>query len=257
MWVAATGMDAQQLQIDVISNNLANVNAIGFKSSRADFEDLLYQTLKAPGSSANENRPLPTGIQIGHGVRVVGVSKIFTDGELHQTNNELDLAIEGNGFFQVQKSTGELAYTRAGNFKKDGEGRLVTPDGDYLQPEIIIPQNALTLTIGADGTVSITTPDQTQAQEIGTIETAMFVNPSGLNSIGKNLLMPTTASGDPITGTPGQEGFGTIAQGYLELSNVDLVEEMIQMIIGQRAYDINSKVITTNDEMLQATNNMV
>jgi len=254
LWTAATGMEAQQLKIDVIANNLSNVNTTGFKRSRPDFQDLLYQTLRAPGTSAAEGRPLPAGIQVGHGTRTVDVQKIFTSGEFQQTQNELDVAIEGDGFFQVQLPDGETAYTRAGDLKRNAEGKLVTSTGNPILPEITLPTDTLNITIGSDGTVSITKPDQVKAEEIGTIQLARFINPSGLKTVGGNLYLPSTASGDPILGVPGREGFGTLAQGFLEMSNVNLVEEMVQMIVGQRAYEISSKVITTTDEMLQTIN---
>lgn len=253
LWTAATGMEAQQLQIDVISNNLANVNTNGYKRARADFQDLLYQTRKAPGASLANGSNAPSGIQLGQGVRTVAVQKIFVTGDLQQTQSELDVAVEGDGFFQITRPSGELAYTRSGAFKKNAEGTLVTGDGYVVEPEIQIPQEALTVTIGSDGTISVTTPDQTESQEIGTIQLAKFVNPSGLKSIGRNLMTPTSASGEAITGVPGEEGFGTLAQGYLEKSNVNLVEEMVGMIVAQRAYEVSSKVITTADQMLQAS----
>ena len=256
LWTAATGMQAQQMNIDVISNNLANVNTTGYKRARADFQDLLYQTLRAPGSSSASGQTLPTGIQLGQGVRPVSVQKMFVTGDLQQTANELDMAIEGDGFFQIQRPNGDEAYTRSGAFKKNAEGMIVNAEGCLLQPEIQIPQDALTVTIGTDGTVSVTTPDQVEAQEVGTIQLVKFINPSGMKAIGRNLLVASSASGDPITGVPGEEGFGTLAQGFLEKSNVNLVEEMVGMIVAQRAYEISSKVITTADQMLQASNRM-
>jgi flagellar basal-body rod protein FlgG len=253
LWTAATGMEAQQLQIDVISNNLANVNTTGFKRGRADFQDLLYQTLQAPGSSGSSGKELPTGIQLGQGVRPVSVQKIFTTGDMQQTQNELDVAIEGDGFFQITRPSGEVAYTRAGAFKKNSEGDLVTSNGYSLEPQIQIPIEAQTVTIGTDGTVSITIAGQVEADEIGTLQLVRFINPAGLKAIGRNMLVPTTASGEPITGVPGEDGFGTLAQGFLEKSNVNLVEEMVGMIVAQRAYEISSKVITTADQMLQSS----
>lgn len=257
LWTAATGMEAQTLQIDIISNNLANVNTTGYKRSRADFQDLLYQTMKAPGGSVAAGQEAPTGIQIGMGVRPVSVQKIYAPGDLQQTMNELDIAIEGEGFFQVTRPNGDIAYTRSGGLKKNSEGTLVNEEGFTLEPEIQIPEEALSITIGADGTVSITTPDQTEAQEIGTIQIVKFINPAGLEALGHNLLRPSSASGDPITGVPGEEGFGSLAQGFLEKSNVNIVEEMVAMIIAQRAYEVSSKVITTADEMLQASARLI
>ena len=257
LWTAASGMEAQQLQIDVISNNLANVNTNGFKRGRVDFQDLLYHTLRAPGSSSSSGKELPTGIQIGAGVRTASVAKIFVTGDLQQTQSQLDVAIEGEGFFVTTRPNGELAYTRSGAFKTNSEGLLVSTDGYTIEPEIQIPPDALTVTIAADGTVSVTLPDQTEASEVGTITLAKFINPAGLKAIGRNLLTPTSASGEPITGVPGEEGFGTLAQGFLEKSNVNLVEEMVGMIVAQRAYEISSKVITTADQMLQASARMI
>jgi flagellar basal-body rod protein FlgG len=254
---AATGMDAQQQRIDVISNNLANVNTTGFKKQRADFQDLLYQTVRAPGTTAAQGAVVPTGIQIGTGVRTAATHRSFTTGDLMQTGNQLDLAIEGNGFFQVTLPGGELAFTRAGNFEVDQQGQLVTTDGYLVDPAIAVPQGATTVTIGADGTVSATIAGETAATEIGQIQLASFINPGGLQAIGRNFYQPTTASGDPQIGPPGLEGVGTLAQGFLEMSNVKVVEEMINLISSQRAYDINSKVIQASDEMLQTTANSI
>lgn len=256
LWIAASGMEAQTLNIDVISNNLANVNTAGFKRSRADFQDLLYQTLRAPGSSSSTGTEVPTGIQLGQGVRPVAVQKLFLQGDYQQTQNELDMAIEGDGFFQIMQPNGEVAYTRSGAFKLDSEGRIVTSDGYTMDPEITVPIDVTGIYIGTDGTVSVMQPGNTEASEIGTIELARFPNPAGLQSIGRNLLLPTTASGAAVTGTGGEDGFGTIAQGFLEMSNVSVVEEMVNMIVAQRAYEINSKAIQTSDEMLQLANNV-
>jgi flagellar basal-body rod protein FlgG len=256
LWIAASGMEAQTLNIDVISNNLANVNTAGFKRSRADFQDLLYQTLRAPGSSSSTGTEVPTGIQLGQGVRPVAVQKLFLQGDYQQTQNELDMAIEGDGFFQVMQPNGEVAYTRSGAFKLDSQGRVVTSDGYTLDPELTVPIDATGVYIGTDGTVSVMQPGNTDASEIGTIQLARFPNPAGLQSIGRNLLLPTTASGAAVTGTGGEDGFGTIAQGFLEMSNVSVVEEMVNMIVAQRAYEINSKAIQTSDEMLQLANNV-
>lgn len=254
---AATGMDAQQQRIDVISNNLANVNTTGFKKQRADFQDLLYQTVRAPGTTAAQGAVVPTGIQIGTGVRTAATHRSFTTGDLMQTGNQLDIAIEGNGFFQVTLPGGELAFTRAGNFEVDQQGQLVTTDGYLVDPSIAVPPGATTVTIGADGTVSATIAGETAATEIGQIQLASFINPGGLQAIGRNFYQPTIASGDPQIGPPGLEGVGTLAQGFLEMSNVKVVEEMINLISSQRAYDINSKVIQASDEMLQTTANSI
>jgi flagellar basal-body rod protein FlgG len=249
-------MQAQQLNIDVLSNNLANVNTTGFKKSRADFQDLLYETLSLAGASSSSTTQIPTGIQLGHGTRPAAVQKIFMQGEYKQTKNELDIAIEGDGFFQITKPDGEIAYTRAGSFKLDSEGRIVTSDGYSIEPEISIPTDSMEISIGTDGTVSVRQAGENEATEVGTIQLARFVNPAGLNSIGRNLYLPTSASGDVITGTAGEEGFGTLAQRFLEMSNVSVVEEMVNLITAQRAYEINSKAIQAADEMLQISNNL-
>jgi flagellar basal-body rod protein FlgG len=256
LWTAASGMQAQTSNIDVISNNLANVNTTGFKRSRADFQDLLYETMRPPGTSTSGGSQVPTGIQIGHGTRTVSTQKIFIQGDFQHTQNELDMAIEGDGFFQIIQGNGDIAYTRSGNFKIDSEGRIVSPDGFLLEPEITIPTDAMAISIGTDGTVSVLQPGQTEPTELGTIELARFVNPAGLQSMGRNLYGQTAASGDPITGTPGEDSYGTIAQGYLEMSNVSVVDEMVNMITAQRAYEINSKAIQASDDMLQTANNL-
>ena len=256
LWTAATGMTCQQLNIDVISNNLANVNTSGFKRSRADFQDLLYQNLRQAGSTSSSGNEVPTGIQVGLGARPAAVQKIFLQGDYMQTQGELDLAIEGDGFFQIMQPNGEVAYTRAGSFKLDSEGKIVSSDGSPLEPEISIPDDAINVSVGSDGTISVLQAGETEVSEVGTIELATFINPAGLKSIGKNLYLPTSSSGDVTTGTAGEDGMGTIAQGYLEMSNVNVVEEMVNMIIAQRAYEINSKAIKTADEMLQIANNL-
>lgn len=256
LWTAASGMQAQSLNIDVIANNLANVNTSGFKRSRADFQDLLYETLREAGTASSDNSEVPTGIQIGHGTRPVAVQKLFLQGDYQQTKNDLDMAIEGNGFFQIIQSNGDTAYTRDGSFKMDSEGRIVTSDGFLLEPEITIPEDAVSLSIGIDGVVSVMQVGQTQSTEIGTINIARFVNPAGLHAIGRNLFSPTSASGDAILGTAGQDGLGTISQGFLEMSNVSVVDEMVKMISAQRAYEINSKSIQAADDMLQMANNV-
>jgi len=249
-------MQAQQLNIDVIANNLANVNTTGFKRSRADFQDLLYQTLRVAGGPSSTGTLVPTGMDLGHGTRAVAIQKLFLQGDYQQTQNELDLAIEGSGFLQVIQPDGTVAYTRAGALKLDNAGRIVTSDGLPLEPALSIPPDATKVSITADGMVSVLVPGSAAPVEIGTITLARFVNPAGLNSIGRNLYLPTAASGEAVEGTPGEEGFGTLAQGFLEMSNVNVVEEMVNMIAGQRAYEINSKAIQAADDMLQIANNI-
>ena len=256
LFIAATGMEAQKLNIDVISNNLANVNTTGFKKSRADFQDLMYQTLRTPGASSAEGTQIPTGIQIGLGVKPAAVQKIFLQGDFVASGNSLDMVIEGDGFFQVLKPDGTTAYTRASAFKLDSEGRIVNSDGYPLEPGITIPANTTSITIGSDGKVSVLQSGSTTPTQIGQIELAKFINPGGLISQGKNLYQPSAASGDPTTATAGTEGLGTISQGYTEMSNVNIVEEMVNMIVSQRAYEINSKAVKTSDEMLQVANNL-
>jgi flagellar basal-body rod protein FlgG len=249
-------MNTQTQNMNVISNNLANVNTTGFKKSRADFQDLMYQTVQNPGSPSTSAAQIPVGIQFGMGSKLAAVSKQFTPGDFSNTGNALDIAIEGDGFFQIQMPDGSTAYSRAGAFKMDSNGRVVTSDGFPMLPEIVIPANSTKITIGSDGTVSAVQSGQTTASTVGNIQLANFTNPSGLSSIGKNLYQQTDASGNATTGTPGQTGLGTISQGFLEMSNVNLAEEMVNMIIGQRAYEANSKAITTSDEMLQNANNL-
>jgi len=256
LWTAASGMKSQSLNIDVISNNLANVNTTGFKTSRADFQDLLYETIRQAGSSSSENSDVPTGIQLGHGSRPVASHKIFTQGDFQQTKNELDIAIEGDGFFQILQPNGETAYSRDGAFKMDRDGRIVTSDGFVMEPEITIPSDSISLSIGLDGTVSVLQAGSSAPTEIGTITLARFVNPAGLHSIGRNLYLPTNASGDAIVGTAGEDGLGSLSQGFLEMSNVSVVDEMVKMITAQRAYEINSKTIQAADDMLQQANNV-
>jgi flagellar basal-body rod protein FlgG len=256
LWTAASGMNTQTQNMNVISNNLANVNTTGFKKSRADFQDLMYQTVQNPGSPSTSAAQIPVGIQFGMGSKLAAVSKQFTPGDFSNTGNALDVAIEGDGFFQIQMPDGSTAYSRAGAFKMDSNGRVVTSDGFPMLPEIVIPANSTKITIGSDGTVSAVQAGQTTASTVGNIQLANFTNPSGLSSIGKNLYQQTDASGNATTGTPGQTGLGTISQGFLEMSNVNLAEEMVNMIIGQRAYEANSKAITTSDEMLQNANNL-
>jgi flagellar basal-body rod protein FlgG len=256
LWTAATGMQAQALNIDVISNNLANVNTTGFKRSRADFQDLLYQNLRIAGAASSSGTEIPTSNQIGLGTKVAAVAKILTQGDYKQTGNELDLAIDGRGFFQITTPEGEIAYSRAGSFKLDGDGNMVTSDGYFLEPQITVPTDAIQLTVGPDGTLTVLNAGETTPSEIGKIETARFANPAGLTAIGKSLFLESETSGSPTTGTPGEDGLGTITQGYLEMSNVNVVEEMVYMILAQRAYEINGKAIQTSDEMLQMANNV-
>jgi len=251
---AATGMEAQQLSIDTIANNLANVNTTAFKRSRANFHDLLYQTLRAPGQSSTTGTVVPSGIQIGAGTKLSSVEKMFTEGGVKITGNELDMKIDGNGFFRIQKDDGSIGYTRDGSFKRDATGRLVTSDGYPLVPEVIIPSNATNFNVGYDGVINVKVDGV--EQDIGQVQLATFINPAGLSSLGQNLFGTTRASGDPIVGNPNQNGFGMISQRQLENSNVNIVEEMVNMIQGQRAYELNSKVITAGDQMLQATNNI-
>lgn len=253
---SATGMNAQQLTIDTIANNLANVNTTAFKRSRANFHDLLYQTIKAPGQSSTLGSIVPSGIQIGSGTQVSSVDKMFTVGGIIRTERETDLMIEGEGFFAVQLDDGRIAYTRDGSFKWDRNGRLVTADGFPLVPEIVIPEGIPhnKIHIGIDGIVTVRVGEQ--AQEIGRITLTNFVNPSGLDSLGRNLYAATISSGEPIVGGPSQNGMGSIAQGQLEASNVNIIEEMVNMITGQRAYELNSKVIQVGDQMLQQANNV-
>jgi len=249
-------MKAQEMRINVIAHNLANVNTTGYKASRLELEDLAYETLKAQGAQAAGGTQIPTGIQIGLGVRLSAIQKNFLQGDYQQTQNPLDLAIQGRGFFQVMLPDGTLAYTRAGTFKISQDGTLVTSEGYPLQPEIVVPREGQTITVLPDGTVSVSLPGETAPRELGRIELADFVNPAGLKAMGRNLFVATEASGDPITGNPGEEGFGTIAQGFLEMSNVDLVGEMVELIMAQRAYEINSKVIQAADDMLTSTVNL-
>jgi len=249
-------MTAQQTNIDTIANNLANVNNVGFKKSRVHFEDLIYQELKPAGAISAAGLTHPTGIQIGLGTKVSSVEKVHTQGNFQYTGVNLDVAIEGDGYFQFQLPNGDIAYTRAGSLKVDSNGNLVSPNGYLLEPNITVPEDATELSFGEDGTVSVILPGETTSQEIGQIEIARFINPSGLRSIGKNLFMPSGASGDAVTGVPGEDSFGTIAQNILEMSNVSVVEEMVNMITGQRAYEINSKAVQTGDEMLQIVNNL-
>ncbi|MDB5727469.1 MAG: flgG [Noviherbaspirillum sp.] len=251
LWISKTGLDAQQTQMDVISNNLANVSTSGFKRSRAVFEDLLYQTMRQPGAQTSQQTQLPSGLQVGTGVRAVATEKIFTQGNLQQTSNNKDIAISGAGFFQVMMPDGSAAYTRDGSFQVDNQGQLVTASGFVVQPAITIPADAQSFTVGRDGTVSITQANNPQPVQVGTLQLTTFINPAGLESKGENLYVETSASGTPNVNTPGTNGTGALVQGYVETSNVSVVEELVSMIQTQRAYEINSKAITTSDQMLQ------
>jgi flagellar basal-body rod protein FlgG len=256
LWISKTGLDAQQTQMDVISNNLANVSTSGFKRSRAVFEDLLYQTLRQPGAQSSQQTQLPTGLQIGTGVRPVATERIFSQGNLQQTSNNKDVAIQGDGFFQVLLPDGTTAYTRDGSFQMDNQGQLVTSSGYVVQPAITIPADAQSITIGRDGTVTVTQPGAPAGTQVGTLQLATFINPAGLEAKGENLYVETASSGSPGTNTPGTNGAGLLMQGYTETSNVNVVEELVNMIQTQRAYEINSKAITTSDQMLQRLSQM-
>jgi flagellar basal-body rod protein FlgG len=250
-------MQAQQMQIDTIANNLANVNTNGFKRSRAEFQDLLYQTVTTPGSSTSSTTKSPAGIQLGLGTRPASVKKLFSQGDFKKTDNQLDLIIQGQGFFKVLQPDGTTAYSRDGAFTADRDGQLVNSQGYALDPPITLPSDTLTVTIGSDGTVSVTQPGQSQATDIGQIELASFVNPTGLMSLGGNLYQSSGASGDALDGTPGLDGLGSIGQGFLEVSNVSIVNELVDMIAAQRAYELNSRAIKASDEMMQQINGLV
>ena len=250
LWIAKTGLDAQQTQLDTISHNLANVATNGYKRSHAVFEDMLYQNMRQAGGQSTQQTMLPTGLQIGTGVRPVATSRIFTQGNLQQTGNQLDLAINGNGFFPVQLPDGTQAYTRDGSFRIDAEGQLVTPNGYPLAPPIALPAATQSITIGLDGIISAQVSGQSVPVQIGQVQLATFVNPAGLDPRGQNLFTETAASGTPIVGQPGINGAGELSQGYVETSNVNVVEELVAMIQTQRAYEINSKAIQTSDQML-------
>ncbi|HLW77541.1 MAG TPA: flagellar basal-body rod protein FlgG [Bryobacteraceae bacterium] len=257
LYSAASGMNAQQMNVDNIAHNLANSNTAGFKTRRAEFQDLLYQNVVQPGAQSGQQTIVPTGLQLGLGTRAASNEIIFTQGDFSQTSNPLDVVIQGMGFFQVLQPNGTLAYTRAGQFQLDRNGNAVDSNGNLLQPSITIPPNAQSITIATDGTVSYTLPSQTAAQTAGQIQLATFANPSGLNSLGQNLYQPTNSSGDPITGNPGgTEGIGTLLQGYTEQSNVSVVDEFVNLIVSQRAYEANSKVVKAADEMYQEMNNL-
>lgn len=251
LWIAKTGMEAQQTQLDNISHNLANVGTNGFKRSHAVFEDLIYQNLRQSGANTTEQTQLPTGLQLGLGVRTVATSRNFSQGSLQQTTGNFDLAIKGSGFFQIQLPDGTTAYTRDGSFQLDANGQVVTNNGYTVMPGITVPANAQSVTIGQDGTVSVMVPGQTQPQTLGQIQLANFVNPAGLEPKGQNLFTETAASGTPNAGAPNANGMGAIQQGFVETSNVNVVEELVQMIQTQRAYELNSKAVQTSDQMLQ------
>ncbi len=257
LYTAASGMNAQQMNLDNIANNLANASTSGFQQRRMQFTDLLYQNVIMPGSAATQQTTVAAGMQVGLGVRPGATEILQTQGELTQTGNPLDIAIQGAGFFQVQLPTGQIGYTRAGSFQLDAQGNLVTPNGDPLQPGVTVPPNATAVSIGSDGTVSVTLPGQIQTSKVGSIQTAMFANPGGLNSVGNNIYLPTAASGDAIVGTPGgTDGLGSLQQNMIEQSNVSVVEQFVQMIVAQRSYESNSRVVKAVDEMLQQLNQL-
>jgi len=257
LYTAASGMAAQELNLDNIANNLSNSSTVGFRSRRLQFEDLMYQNLIMPGAAATEQTTLVAGLQVGLGTRSAASEVTQLEGDFTQTGNPLDLTIQGQGFFQVLLPNGQTAYTRDGAFQTDANGNLVTQDGDPIQPAITIPSGATSITVGSDGTISVTLAGQTGSQTVGTVQLAMFNNPGGLNSTGSNLFLQTTASGDPIVGTPGgSDGLGTLQQGMLEQSNVSVVSEFVNMIVAQRSYEANSRVVNSADQMLQDINNL-
>ena len=257
LFSAGSGMSAQELNIDNIANNLANANTVGFKARRVEFQDLMYQSVIQPGAAAGSQTVVPSGLQLGLGTRPVSNEIVYSQGDFQQTGNAYDVVVQGKGFFQIRQPSGDLAYTRAGAFHLDRNGNLVTAEGDPLEPQITIPNDAQSVTIAQDGTVSYTRQGQTAAQIAGQIQLAMFANPAGLNSLGGNLYRPTDASGDPVIGNPGgQEGIGSLLQGYLESSNVSVVQEFINLIVSQRAYEANSKVVKAADDMYSEVNNL-
>ena len=255
LWVAKTGLDAQQTRMDVISNNLANANTTGFKSARASFQDLVYQNLRQPGGQTTEQTQAPSGLMLGTGVRVAGSEKLFTQGNIEQTGNSLDVAVQGRGFLQVTMPDGTIAYTRDGSLHMDQNGQIVTANGYAVDPAVSIPANAQSVTIGSDGTISVSLPGQAATQQIGTVQLADFINPAGLQPNGDNLYLETASSGSPQIGQPGLNGLGTLAQGALESSNVNVVEQMVDMIETQRTYEMNSKAVSAADSMLQFLTN--
>ena len=250
LWIARTGLDAQQTSLDVIANNLANTSTNGFKRARPVFEDLLYQTLRQPGAQSSQSTQIPSGLQLGTGVRPVSTARIHTQGAVQQTGNSLDVAIDGPGFIEVLLPDGTSGYTRDGSFQKDNQGQIVTSSGYPVQPSITIPADALTITIGRDGVVSVTQPGTVATTQVGTLQLATFVNVGGLQSVGENLFLETASSGTPTPSTPGTNGAGILNQNYVEASNVNVAEELVSMIQTQRAYELNSKVISTSDQML-------
>lgn len=251
LWIAKTGLDAQQTNMDVVSNNLANVSTNGFKRSRAVFEDLLYQTLRQPGAQSSQQTQVPSGLQLGTGVRPVATERIHMQGNLQKTENPLDIAVNGKGFFQVLMPDGSTGYTRDGSFQVDSQGQVVTASGYPVQPALTIPVDAVSVTVARDGTVSVVQSGATAPTQVGSLQLANFINPAGLQSVGENLYAETAASGAPAANTPGTNGLGVLNQGYVETSNVNVVEEMVNMIQTQRAYEINSKAVTVSDQMLQ------
>lgn len=251
LWVAKTGLDAQQTRLQVVSNNLANASTTGFKKDRAVFEDLIYQNIRQPGAQATQDTTLPSGLMLGTGVRVAATQKMHLQGNIIQTGNSLDLAVQGDGFFQILRPNGDLAYTRDGSFQIDEQGRMVTSDGMLLDPAITLPENTLSVTVGLDGTVSVLEPGNTATTNVGTIETASFINPAGLMPIGDNQFLETVSSGSPATGIPGEDNRGGLLQGSLESSNVNTVEELVNLIETQRTFEMNSKSLSTADQMLQ------
>lgn len=257
LWVAKTGLDGQQTRLSVIANNLANVNTTGFKRSRAVFEDLLYQNVRQVGAQSSQDTVLPSGLSLGTGVRLVSTEKLHTQGNVIQNGNPLDIAIEGRGFFQILLPDGSIGYTRDGSFQMDAQGQMVNANGYVLQPGITIPANTLSVTIGSDGVVSVLGAGSTTPTQVGTVQTVDFINPAGLQAIGKNLFLETASSGSPQAGTPGLNGLGTLVQGSLESSNVNVVEEMVNMIETQRAYEMNAKAVSTTDQMLAYINNQL
>ena len=257
LWISKTGLDAQQTRMSVISNNLANVNTTGFKRDRASFEDLIYQNVRQVGANSSEDTELPSGLNLGTGVRTVATQKLHTQGNLVQTGNNLDLAIEGKGYFQILTPNGNIEYTRDGTFSLDQDGQMVNSNGYSLEPAITIPANSLSVTVGSDGTVSVLVSGDDAPTQVGNIELADFINPMGLEAVGGNLYRETLASGSPTVTTPGEDGVGTLIQGTLESSNVNVVEELVNMIETQRAYEMNSKSISTVDEMLAYVTNQL
>ncbi len=257
LWIAKTGLDAQQTRMEVVSNNIANVSTTGFKRERAVFEDLLYQNISQVGASSTQDTQLPSGFSIGTGVRVVATEKLHGQGNLTNTGNPLDMAVQGKGFFQILMPDGSLAYTRDGSFQVNQDGQLVTSSGYQVQPAITVPEGAQSITIGSDGTVSVLLPGSATATQVGSLQLTNFINPAGLQAIGQNLLLESGSSGAPQTGTPGLNGLGTLMQGAVESSNVNIAEELVNMIETQRAYEMNSKAIQSADQMLQfVTNNL-